>query len=255
MQTAILHLSDIHVQISRHSVVSTYAEAIADAVHASLPTDVHTLFIAVTGDVAWSGQDEEYSIAARFFEVLEGHIRTHCPHVTCHWIIVPGNHDADFETEYPVRDQLLTTLSAAAQVKPEIAAECLKPFRAFYEMQSRFISTGTPTSSASRIAVLQDFTVDGQTITFCSINSAWMAQKKEAQGKLCLPVGEISELLTKRAASNLCICLFHHPLNWFEATNARVLRTALEQGCDMVLTGPRTRVRFQSQVRGAGVSQ
>jgi 3',5'-cyclic AMP phosphodiesterase CpdA len=97
-----LHLSDLHFRTSdpgrRHdqnSVTDSLLEAIKD-----FPDTEPLDFIALTGDIAYSGQREEYELAAEFCDKLLKITRV--PRNRLY--LVAGNHDQD-------RKQVSKTLS------------------------------------------------------------------------------------------------------------------------------------------------
>jgi 3',5'-cyclic AMP phosphodiesterase CpdA len=90
----ILHLSDIHFKRDkdddnppfRRDVQNKMVAAIQDHLKDHDPPD----FVAVTGDIAFSGKKPEYDEALKFFNqlkpILPGNIE---------FLVVPGNHDVD----------------------------------------------------------------------------------------------------------------------------------------------------------------
>jgi len=72
------------------------------------------------------------------------------------------------------------------------------------------------------------------TIRFQCYNTAWLSRKHELQAKLFLPNEAIQIVPTE---ANVCVSVFHHPYNWLDANNYRVLREEVEQSSDLVFTG------------------
>ncbi len=68
MRVCLLHLSDIHFRTNKNPV----SERVEQIVRAVLSTDVayQLCIILITGDIAFSGAETEYSEAASFLECL-----------------------------------------------------------------------------------------------------------------------------------------------------------------------------------------
>ncbi|MFQ2441789.1 metallophosphoesterase family protein [Aeromonas caviae] len=106
MKISILHLSDIHI---KGTTEEEFLEKIVPnltnltSYHAS-SSDV--IFIAITGDIAFSGKEHEYLIASRFIEKLKNDINADTKKPV-EIIIVPGNHDCNFSNANQARSILL----------------------------------------------------------------------------------------------------------------------------------------------------
>jgi 3',5'-cyclic AMP phosphodiesterase CpdA len=93
MNLAILQLSDIHLKKESNAVVAKLSgiRGVIEAHAANLDACV----IAVSGDIAYSGKDAEYTVATHLLDSL----RSACndcnliSYVCC----IPGNHDCDFD--------------------------------------------------------------------------------------------------------------------------------------------------------------
>src|SRR6202020_2876488 len=65
-------------------------------------------------------------------------------------------------------------------------------------------------------------------------NTAWLSRKHELQSKLFLPIDAIE---ASPVEADVCVSVFHHPYNWLDANNYRLLKDAVEQTSDIVFTG------------------
>ena len=81
------------------------------------------------------------------------------------------------------------------------------------------------------------YAIDGHAIEFHLYNTAWLSRRHETPGILFFPVSLASDLHSSPEPAAVTVALLHHPLNWFEPTNARTFRGYLERTCDVVLTG------------------
>ena len=90
-----LHFSDIHFNKQSDSIFSPdrdlRKEMLNDIEQVILKKELSPYGIIICGDIAFSGQENEYKIADEFLETLTGKLKIDYRHVFC----VPGNHDVD----------------------------------------------------------------------------------------------------------------------------------------------------------------
>ncbi len=68
---SLLHLSDFHIADQSHlippeRIIATFGE---------VPEKIDAVLVLITGDIAWSGREEEYEIATHFFEKLKKQLK------------------------------------------------------------------------------------------------------------------------------------------------------------------------------------
>ena len=69
MTAVLLHLSDIHIKTPNDPILKR-GESIAACLFSSLPLASH-LFIVVSGDVAFSGEEKQYVLATDFLKRIQ----------------------------------------------------------------------------------------------------------------------------------------------------------------------------------------
>ncbi|MDE6009099.1 MAG: metallophosphoesterase [Muribaculaceae bacterium] len=110
MTIGILHLSDLHIKSD-----SAFWDSKPSQIVSATRNDFHScdkLFVVCTGDIAFSGCDEEYMIAHKFFNALKSLLnQIHANKCSEIVVIVPGNHDCDFSKESQLRGLVLNNLS------------------------------------------------------------------------------------------------------------------------------------------------
>ncbi len=109
MRIAVVQLSDIHFQVHSNVLISRLEKIIA-AIQPTLQ-QVQAVAFAVTGDVAYSGNSQEYEIALEFFTKLKETVRETYPDIEVVFVFIPGNHDCNFESDGEVRSALLDGLA------------------------------------------------------------------------------------------------------------------------------------------------
>ena len=234
MKILILHLSDIHISEKTIPLINR-AEKIVDSLK-NLETEVIQVLIAITGDIAFSGNELEYYGAANFFDALKEQVQRKITK-NVHFIIVPGNHDCKFiEGSEDARNQLIDGIRAK-DFKPcadSILDICLKNQKDFFSFCFD-IYCDKPQLNTKKLFYQFIYGTDEYKILFNCLNTSWISIIKEEDqyGKL----GYVSDYIQNGIDSNFSISLLHHPLNWFSANNSKQLKRLLEKYSTIILTG------------------
>ncbi len=241
-----MQISDIHFRDDRQNQIAGHLSAIERvlaAVRSRLALHrVDACFLAVTGDIAYHGRETEYALATPFLKKLLDGLRAELAHATCQIVLVPGNHDCDFETQYPeiaLRSRILKTdgLEDVTGLEATIVTCIQKPYRDFESRLAPISDKDHLVSEPGPCVQIHEFKVSGNVIRFYALNTAWMSERDETPGKLVFPPAGLSEPLSAPLPS-LSIVLQHHPARgWFRPSNARDLTRRLEGLADIILTG------------------
>lgn len=231
----ILHLSDIHINKQENPIL-TRVDTIAAALRAEA-TQVETCFIVVSGDIAFSGRTGEYSIARRFLSSLLRKIESDHSMAQVELILVPGNHDCNFQNSSGLRDLVIGNFPNLEDfdVNSDIVINCLSVQDKFFEFFKAL--TGCSLSSTERLYGEREYQVGDYQIRFYLYNTAWVSQLNEEPGKLFYPVSLAASADSLTRPVDMAVSVLHHSLNWLEPTNARNLRSHLERTSDIILTG------------------
>ncbi len=112
MELVIVHLTDIHIKDDAYfDMIFERTTSLGGAIcnHITEPESTALLF-CITGDLAFSGQVNQYTAVELVLEEIYSLIKRRFPKIDIHTIFVPGNHDCDFNNETAsVRDALLTS--------------------------------------------------------------------------------------------------------------------------------------------------
>src|SRR5689334_19776005 len=96
----LIHVSDIHLA-NDHEGISfvPMLQAVQHHIRA------HNLVIfAITGDLAYSGKKDQYIVFETLLLELEERAMLLNPSLEIRWVIIPGNHDCDFDRNLKIRD-------------------------------------------------------------------------------------------------------------------------------------------------------
>ncbi|MGQ0762488.1 MAG: metallophosphoesterase family protein [Acidobacteriota bacterium] len=237
MKLAILHLSDIHFGDGENPV-STRADRIRRAVQ-SAGHKLDACFIALTGDIAFSGAKSQYTQAHKFLVDLITGIRSIPDLNQCQCVMVPGNHDCDFDNESDIRGTLLDTMKdhvADLRAGSDRVLKCVEIQNEFFRFQSRFNAKNYELPLDERLHYKQEFQIDGRSVRFNCYNTAWVSRKEELPGTLLYPV-QIAADENESYDADLTVSLMHHPYGWLNPDNSNLLKKWLNQTSDVILTG------------------
>ena len=251
MQVALIQLSDIHLSPAS-TEINSKSEKLADAI-ASAAANCFAAVIILSGDVANTGQAEDYEIAQTFFAGLKAAVTNRKPDLELHFISVPGNHDCFLpKEEEALRRALCDAINPTFQTsKPDAAilSELLQKQDEYFAFSNRLF--GLPTSVEDKVCMRHMLTVGQHKLTFNLFNSAICSQRDEQQ-KLVLPMELIRNALKSETESDIQISVCHHPYWWLQADVSIAFRDFLEQTSDLVFTGHQHRQDSYTNLREAG---
>lgn len=250
-----LHLSDLHHRrpdsrrnrIQLHNSKAVLDKLLGDIRKLIRDDGLRPDFIIFTGDIAYSGHQDEYNRAADFFDRLLQITNLSKQRL----FVVPGNHDVDWRAieEDPItadgcatrlrnRDAVTDFLApesdrvrATAFLKFKYYAEFIREYferaLSFDEKEYFYVKH---LSLYRRVAIL-------------GLNSVWMSgfviKDGEAQDRHNLLVGELQvrDALKRAEGADIRIVLLHHPFDWLQDFDRRDVEPLLLKGCDFILRG------------------
>src|ERR1041385_4521010 len=232
MKLLLIQLSDIHVK-NENDPILLRNKKIYEAIR-NLDYEVEGCVIIISGDIAYSGKEEQYIAAIDFISSLEKQCSEYWKGVDIKIVALPGNHDCDFTGTHEARDILVNTITKNKHSKADPASieVCTEVQEKFFEFRDAL----TPTTELTGTKLFYEYTFqigDGLILIRCC-NTAWLSQIPEQQGSLYFP----TDAIVKNAGNfQIALSVFHHPYNWLDANNAREFRKVIESNSDIILTG------------------
>ena len=172
MSILIAHLSDAHFKTDKDPLVLRrliLAKAIAGEVDGSVKACV----IAFTGDATDKGSVSGFNVAGKFFADLLhdlGSLTSLVPEL----ILIPGNHDVVGPSDPSLRDMAINSLGdAASRPKKAVEEVILGPLSHYFGFAAGIKGAASP-SASQPYYVCCDRTLDGRSVRFHLLNSAWM---------------------------------------------------------------------------------
>ncbi|MGA9471556.1 MAG: metallophosphoesterase [Terriglobales bacterium] len=248
----ILHLSDIHLLRGANPALER-----VDHIKGALQSeghDVTDLLLVVSGDVAFSGKQAEYSHGMDMIAELEESLRSVKGIAFLGTVVVPGNHDCDFDNEGSVRPVLLSTINEfinTVEASSDVVEQILKVQEKFFEFEEL---TWKPHPLGSRLFWTREFeSSSGQILIHC-FNTAWLSRKKELPAQLFFPIQIVPDISSSDSDAVLVLSVFHHPYGWLQPENARSFRRLIETSSDIVLTGHEHDGEAYARTSGSGAN-
>lgn len=209
MQIGILHLTDLH--FTKKTDLGQKTTSLGNALVNDF-FDIKKLYIILSGDIAFSGQKEEYSKAKIFLDAIMKIFSYKLSDIEIKYIMVPGNHDCDFSLSNDVRDTLLKNVNYENIGNDnsfiDLSIKVQNNFWGFYGFYNRIPN--------DKIFYSIDDVIENVKISFFCINTAWMSKRHEEPASLFFPTKRYNGLLSKDDnKSKLSIAIWHHPINWF----------------------------------------
>ena len=234
MKIAILHLTDLHFRGS-DNIISNRVEKIHTALRLNL-SDVKKIYIVVTGDIVERGEESGYIYAKKFLLNLKDLFDQSLSNTEVKFIIIPGNHDCNFEYDTTLRRNNIKSMNydTIGDEDNSVIDLCMEVQKDFWDFYSYFNELP---SNKLFFQILDE--IDNKKICFNCFNTSWMSQKREVIN-LFFPVRKFDNT-KKLDKGDLNFSILHHPIVWFkpegENNNRKELQSFIENNSSIILYG------------------
>ena len=213
-----LHLSDFHFRagVDNFSQEVSFG-ALARDIPSRLSVEFPLQFIAVTGDIAFSGQPSEYELALGFFSSLLGDLGLDAERLC----IVPGNHDVDRGRQSFLYKGVWSSLTSQRDIDEFLGqdnerVQLMDRQLAFREFRDLLMEDGHLSETHEGLARVRHFDLNGFRVCFLELNSAWLSGEKDRLRSLLVGERQVIGALTLAESNkpHLTVALVHHPMDW-----------------------------------------
>ncbi|MEZ5106790.1 MAG: metallophosphoesterase [Draconibacterium sp.] len=233
MNIGVLHLTDLHIKAS-DNFITERIDKIKDAVNIDI-LSIERIYIVITGDLVDKGVKDGYLIVKKFLLELKSKLSHANNKLVIKIIVVPGNHDCNFDYDNQLRRNTLKTLGYDTIGDDDSVIDlCLTVQKDFWDFYCEFEDSPT-----NKLFYQIHDKWDNNSICFNCLNSSWMSKQKE-EANLFFPIKRIEnkENLEK---GKINISIFHHPIFWFSPNglqnNRKELQNFLEENSSIILYG------------------
>lgn len=210
-ELVILHISDLHfgiendkteqtkyVRLRQRESLKSLIETIKSIVE--ITPDWKPNIIAISGDISWSGQPDEYKLYKKHFAVpLSEALNISQDHI----ITCPGNHDIIRNKVYGL------SRHPKESIDPDVndlnIAEISKQAKHFKGYVDELCNGDS--SQLCKIVSYPEY----PWVSFLSLNSAWDCRNDADEGRLRVGLPLFETLIDNVPDENYVITLFHHP--------------------------------------------
>lgn len=246
-----LHLSDLHVCGEDPADRDDFDNILADIRITRSKRALNPDAIFFTGDVAFSGQKEQYDLACKWFDdILDA---CGLPGQRDRLFVVPGNHDINREVVQRTKltlshhESLAETLLRSDSY--DMVEEFLKSepdrewvfakFHNFAQFIGEFFNDEEMEFNHNRYYSVR--CLETHQVVVLGLNSAWLSFRDNEQGQLLLGEKQVCDALREARDgwpdARLCLAMVHHPLYWLAEKDIHKLQQHLPGRCDVLLQG------------------
>lgn len=234
MSIAIVHLSDIHLSQNNNIAVLKKSE-IANTICSNVKECDHT-FIITSGDIAFSGKNDEYDLAIEFYGELEKKLKESL--ICFDFLFVPGNHDCNFEGDLSVRNLILDGLNNDETKLSDSVISHLAAIQFNFSNFNSSVCTMEPIFD-NNIVKIYTSKIKEQSYNFFMFNTSLFSKKREDIGVMKLPY-EFSKAITDKitvAPDDINIIAMHHPFHWNDNDTYKDIKNYIESMANYLFLG------------------
>ncbi len=255
MDFCLVHLSDFHLRSSTQpqtdAILSSLAQDLKQRVEA---LDLPTPHVALSGDLAYGGREEEYAIVDRFVDSVADSLRARS------LMFCGGNHDVNWSLLAPFNADLMNEMvekrGGVASTEARFAAEPdREAFKAGMGPYYSFLKR-RGVESTTNLYYLKQVTVANLRLNLVSLNSAYIFSRKyNYHGYVGVQQMAAAEKdLERGRGSSFNITLVHHPLEAIVPSAQEETKRHLFSFSDVILNGhvhsPRVAVEYTARMLG-----
>jgi hypothetical protein len=230
MNCLIVHLSDLHIQSPSPKECSEERGRLI-ARSAARTGPYQSVFLVLSGDIAYGGHANEYLHAERFISSVIDELQQHAG-CEVKLIVAPGNHDCDFTSPSKLRTYARTQRTAETIADPEMLEKLAEPMVNYRRFEGMVETLSFPERTLLHKSAT--LTVGPMRLQIRVWNSPLYSEKYEKKGELFLPATLFSDGWDQDAFR---VAIMHHPAAWFAEPDARLIRTSLRTHAHLVLYG------------------
>ncbi len=229
----IVHFSDVHLRLNDkdNNPSLRRIDEIVGAIRSVDADPNKTCVIVISGDSAFAGKLEEYSLALSLFQGVKAQLLAAGLVHDVSFVVVPGNHDCDFALNTSMRDLAIKNISQMT-LDASVRKQCGVVQKAYRNYEAQLL--GLPQALPLWLHQTVCLRVGEKTIRFELFNTSWLSKLHEHPAELYLP---LEELQMPANEADLVVTVFHHPYNWLGIVNGREFKGYIETSSDLILTG------------------
>lgn len=237
MELVLVHITDIHLKNETdYSILETRVEYIVKAINKHIIDETNTLLVlAITGDIAYSGAEDQYLYASIFISDIISGIKNRYKKLNIQIVTVPGNHDCDFYREDSELRESLINNPNLNMLNSSIIKTCTSAEEKYFNFVKEWDHNLAPLVSASdeSIFAINGLNYNGVSLKFHCLNTAWCSKEHEKAREIRIAIPEQEDKLE----NDIVITLMHHDESWMTWESAEEWKRYYKHYADIVLIG------------------
>src|SRR6266404_4562296 len=192
-------------------------------------------FVLATGDLAFSGNADEYKLAIDFFDAVSAASGVSKERI----FSIPGNHDIDRERQkmcfHGFRNFIRSQNQIDSLLSPgEDLATLLKRQESYRKFQEMYFTGQDRVWTDDGLGYVSCFTLEDVRFAVLGVDSAWLAEGGlDDHGKLLIGERQVINALNLAAKSDphITIGMAHHPFHLLQDFDRRCVQSRMERSC------------------------
>ena len=231
-----LHISDFHcrekLKWSQDVVLKSLLEDIKKNYSGELKPDL----VFITGDISFSGQEEEFKIAQDFIDKLKEITEIDIDRI----FFVPGNHDIDRNEEEDAIIGARTIIRNSGELDRIYTNP--KRLKTLFNRQSvyrKFVNSNRENEiyTDRSLSHFINLNIKSINLKIVLIDTAWLAHDNTDIGNLVVGEHQIINPISDDCDDKLVFSLMHHPLYWLQEFEQLPIENLLVKNSHFVLRG------------------
>ncbi len=218
IEIGLIHLTDLHIE------ENTNIEDKIDSLCAVVKNELsiaNKKYLIISGDIANHGKAKQYTKAKEIIQKVSKECNID------KLIIVPGNHDCNFDYDNQIRRNNISNIDYNTLGDDgSVVEQAINIQKDFWNFYSKFNDLPN-----NRLAYKIVDNVNGINISFICFNTSWMSSIKEEIGSLFFPTKIIENI---ESNANISVSVLHHPIEWFSPNKTTNNRNDFQDYLDSV---------------------
>jgi len=245
-----LHLSDFHIEPDERHNTSPIFKALKNDIEKLMEEySISSFdFIIVTGDLGYSGENNDYKEVESLLDSILGYTNTPRKNL----FIVPGNHDVNRKIVENQKDQIKTDWKSVTDANNFMKGDktILRGFFNKFKGYSKFIENyfeGTRAFNHESNFSTHLLPIKGKKVALIGLNSCLISGKDLEEGTLMITENQLNlalERFTQEGHFNcdlehipIRICFFHHPLDCISRIERKITDIIIYRNFNFLLNG------------------
>ena len=229
-----LHISDFHFETGNEWSQDVVLDAMCRHIEQNRELGTAPDFIMITGDIAYSGRREEYTLAEKFVNRVE--LAAAVPRIRI--FCVPGNHDIDRRRQTLCFSGARQGLTGPNEVDSLLdGGEDLSTLLAREENYRSFQNSTFPdqerVTTADGLGYVSHLAIEEVRLAIMGLDSAWLAEGGNSDnGQLLIGERQVLNAIQLVSANqdppHIILGMAHHPFHWLRDFDLQSIQDRLE---------------------------